>query len=372
MDSKRRVLFLVPLLRRAGAETQLVDLVNRLPSDEFEKHLLSYRSGDDLKSDIDPSVTFHELERKARLDFGVGKQIGRIIDELEIDVVHCTLQNAVLYGYMGLRFSERMPKLIASIHTTKNASVKLDFADHLVYRPILKRCDQIWFVSTNQAKLWSRKMPFVADKTVTIHNGIDPNHFDPDRFETAGKELRAQLGIAGEDQVLCCIAGFRPEKMHSVLLDAFARVRSDGRRCQLLLAGAGPTEDAVRDQVRALSLEDSVRFLGSLADVRGVLAASDCKVLVSSAETFSIAMLEAMAMQVPVIMTSVGGAEEAIEEGVTGMLIRPGNADELAQRMENVLSDDDWRLQMGKNARQRVLEKFTADKMIAKSARHLV
>ena len=372
MGSWRRILFLGPLLRRAGAETQLVDLVNRLPSDDFEKHLLSYRPGDGLKSDIHPSVTLHELERKGRLDFSVGREIGRIIDELEIDAVHCTLQNAVLYGYMGKRCARRVPKLIASIHTTRNANIKLDIADHLVYRPILKRCDQIWFVSTNQARVWARKMPFVAEKAVTIHNGIDPNDFNPDQFETAGQELRAQLGIASEDQVLCCIAGFRPEKMHSVLLDAMARVRSGGRNCHLLLAGTGTTEKAARDQVRALNLEGCVRFLGSLADVRSVLAASDCKILPSSAETFSMAMLEAMAMQVPVIMTSIGGAEEAIDDGVTGMLLRPGNATDLADKIELMLSDASQCKQMGELARQVVIERFSVEKMVAKSARHLV
>ena len=262
MMPKRRVLFLVPILQRAGAETQLAVLVNRLPGESFEKHILSYRPGDDLKDDLDASeVTIHELHRKGRLDFELGKQVGRIIDEHEIDIVHCTLQNALLFGYMGIRFSSRKPKLIASIHTTKNASIKLDVADQLVYRPLLKRCDQVWFVSTRQAELWAKKMPFMADKSITIHNGIDLDEFEPASFESAGQALRESLGISHDEKVLCCIAGFRTEKLHSVLIDAFSQIRREGVLCRLLLAGAGPTEQALRDQVRALNLDKSIEFL---------------------------------------------------------------------------------------------------------------
>ena len=369
---RRKVLFIVPLLQRAGAENQLVILLNRLPAEQFDKYLLSYRPGDDLKEDVNTrEIGMYELRRKGRLDFDVGREIGKIIDGREIDIVHCTLQNALLFGYMGTRFSKRKPKLITSIHTTRNASIRLDIADQLVYRPLLKRCDQIWFVSTNQAQLWAHKMPFVADKAVTIHNGIDLSEFDPTSFQLAGQALKESLGISENEKVLCCIAGFRPEKLHSVLIDAFSRVRNDGFSCRLLLAGAGPTELALRTQVGALELGGTVEFLGSLADVRSVLAASDCKILVSAAETFSMAMLESMAMQVPVITTSVGGASEAIDDGINGFLVRPGNADELATKIKIILSSDDRRVEMGKKARQVVMEKFSVERMVAKSAIYL-
>ncbi len=137
---KRKVLFIVPVLRRAGAENQLVILLNRLPAEQFDKYLLSYRPGNDLKADVDTSeIVMYELRRKGRLDFDVGREIGKIIDEREIDIVHCTLQNALLFGYMGTRFSKRKPKLITSLHTTRNANIKLDIADQLVYRPLLNK-----------------------------------------------------------------------------------------------------------------------------------------------------------------------------------------------------------------------------------------
>ena len=87
---KRKVLFIVPVLRRAGAENQLVLLLNRLPVEQFDRFLLSYRPGDDLKEDVNTSeIGIYELRQKGRLDFNVGREIGKIIDEREIDIVRC-------------------------------------------------------------------------------------------------------------------------------------------------------------------------------------------------------------------------------------------------------------------------------------------
>jgi len=216
-------------------------------------------------------------------------------------------------------------------------------------------------------------MPFLASKAVTIHNGIDLDEFEPSRFQNDGQALRASLGIPEDEPVLCCIAGFRPVKLHSVLIDAFSRIRAKGHSCRLLLAGTGALEQALRDQVRALGLDDGgVEFLGVLSDVRAVLAASDCMLLVSAAETFSMAMLEAMAMEVPVITTSVGGAAEAIDNGVSGFLVRPHDVSELTEKMAELLNDDARRQEMGKRARKAVVEHFSAAKMIELSANSLL
>ena len=371
--ARLRVLFIVHGLWRGGAETQLVDLVNGLPAEKFEKYILSYRPGDDLKDDVDNGeVKSFELHRKRTLDFGLGKEIGQIIDEHEIDIVHCTMRNALLFGYLAIRFSKRKPRLIVAVHSTKNVNLRVDIANLLVYRPILKKCSQVWFVSETQRDLWIRKMPFLAPKAVTIHNGIDLDDFEPSRLQSDGQALRGSLGIAEDDHVLCCIAGFRPVKLHSVLIDAFSRIREKGYSCHLLLAGAGELEQALRDQVSELDLDGSVEFLGLLSDVRAVLAASDSMLLVSEAETFSMAMLEAMAMELPVVTTSVGGAAEVIENGVSGLLVKPRDVSELTGKIMELLNDEIRRRDMGKKARKAVVERFSATKMIEFSADSLL
>jgi glycosyltransferase involved in cell wall biosynthesis len=371
--AKPRVLFIAPALRRAGAESQLVSLVNRLPNDRLDKVLLSYSPGDDLRDEVDAAnVKVYELSRKGKLDFSIGKRIGQVIDDNDIDVVHCSLMNALLYGVMGMHFARRKPRLVCVVHTTKNVDLKHDLADYAIHRHLLKRCNQVWFVSSTQAELWMRKMPFLRGKEHIIHNGVDTTHFNPARCQDDGVDLRSKLGIGPEEKVLCSVAAFRPEKLHSVLIDSVGLLRADGQRLRLLLAGVGPTLESVRASVAKLGLQDSVLFLGTLPDVRGLLAASDCKLLVSAAETFSMAMLEAMAMGVPVITTSVGGAGEAIEDGVSGILVRPHDAREIARKIKELLAGDEGRETMGRLARQAVVDRFSVKNMIEKSTNSLV
>jgi glycosyltransferase involved in cell wall biosynthesis len=214
-------------------------------------------------------------------------------------------------------------------------------------------------------------MPFVARKAVTIHNGVDVDWFDPGGFTQAAQAFRESLGISPGEPVLCSIAAFRPEKLHMTLLKAIAEVRNQGVNCRLLLAGAGPLEQELRDQTAALGLDDAVDFLGSLPDVRTVLAASQCKLLVSAAETFSMAMLEAMAMKTPVITTTVGGAREAIDDRTTGFLVDPGDAAALARTIVAALDDSERLEQMGEAARRTVEQRFSVETMVARSQEHL-
>lgn len=364
--TRKNVLFVVPTLRRAGAECQVVSLANNLSSEQFKKFLFYYAPGSNLREELDPQqVEVFEKQKENKLDLAVGREIGRIIDEYEIDIVHCTLLNALVFASMGLHFSRRRPLLVSVIHTTKNANFKLDLVDFMVHRALLKRSDEIWFVSEIQADVWLRKMPFVKGKHRVIHNGIDTSFFDPAAFNIKGQELRRSLGIEPADKVICSVAAFRPEKLHEVLIDAVSQIDIDKGKVWLLLAGAGPMENKIREKVRSSGLESKVRFLGSLADVRPLLAASNCKVLVSEAETFSMAMLEAMAMQVPVITTSVGGAPEAIQDNVSGILVEPNNSSQLALKIRELLLDDSMQRDMGKRAREIVVQRFSLHSMLA-------
>jgi len=370
----RRVLFIVPSLKRAGAENQAVQLVNGLSSDQFDKHLLSYMPDDALRTSVAiESVTYHKLHRSGKLDFVMARAIGRIIDENEIGIVHCTLQNALLYGALGIAFARRNPSLVCAIHTTKSVSLKHTLADALLYKHLLKRCEQVWFMCQSQAALWIERMPFLEKNHEVIHNGIEVEDFDPDKFVQAGRNLRDEHGISTNAKVICSIAGFRPEKLHRILLESFQGLTQKLREdCYLLLAGSGPLEGELKERVQLSGLQDHVIFLGEISDVRPLLAASDCKVLASVAETFSMAMLEAMAMRTPVVSTRVGGAGEAIEDGESGALITPGNVDELTGILFNLLSDESKLVDMGRQARKTITEKFSHLKMIEQSAKKLL
>ena len=371
--AKQRVLFIVPSLRRAGAEVQIVQLVNGLPEDRFEKHLVCYLEDEGLRDEVQTnSVHYYQFQRARKIDRAVAGEIAKIIDDECIDIVHCTLENALLYGVLATRISTRQPDLVCAIHTTKQPTWKHVLADFIIYRHLLKRCTQVWFMSKTQSQQWIRRLPFLRERCRVIYNGVKCDVFDPENFIGAGRDFRNELGIPEEAKVLCCVAGLRPEKLHTVLLRSFRKLRETlNDDCYLLLAGTGPMKKELVDLATKLELGEKVRFLGGLSDVRPLLAASDCKVLCSAAETFSMAMLEAMAMGVPVLATRVGGSGDAITDGETGVLITPGSVSDLAEKLSALLSDQSQIARMGRLARKTVSECFSYTTMIEQSTANL-
>jgi glycosyltransferase involved in cell wall biosynthesis len=369
-----RVLFIVPSLARAGAERQLVDLVNGLSGDLFERHLLSFGSDTSLSEFVDTDSVALYLERKeGKLDLRLARRIASIIDDNEIDVVHCTLQNAMLFGFLALRFSSRREaRLIGVIHTTTNVDWKFELADRLVYQLLLRKFDEVWFVCHTQAKHWVAKFGFLGPKSHVIYNGVDSRDFEPSRNKEIAVPLRESLELQADAAVVSCIAGFRPEKGHDILLRAFREVVDSNPRAFLALVGDGPTRSAVESLVAELGLTAHVRFLGLLDDVRPVLAMSRCTVLAStSVETFSIAMLESMSMAVAVVATDIGGASEAIEDGLNGHLVEAGSVASLAAALARMTGDEHHATLMGANARNTVTERFDTALMVDVAAKRL-
>ena len=367
---RRRVLFLVPSLRRAGAETQTVDLVNALDADRFETHLGFFEARTDLLDRVDArQVQVHRLERRRKLDLGLVRHIARLIEQNGIEIVYCTLQISLFFALLSRLWTRSRPRLVAAIHTTMNRSLREELYDRLLYRRMLRRCDRVLFVCRAQAEHWGRKYPEIGRLAAVVYNGVDPDRYDPEHARASGSLLRQQLGIPPRDRVISCIAGLRPEKGHEFLVEAFAALSGAP---WLLLAGDGPERRRITELVRHHGVEDRVCFLGEVPDVRPVIAASDATALASVAvETFSIAMLESMAMAVPVIATDVGGLAEAVSAGETGEIVRPRDVPGLRRALQRVLDDDEARREMGRRARDRVHASFSQQAMALATAQLL-
>ncbi|MCF6290950.1 MAG: glycosyltransferase [Desulfobacterales bacterium] len=352
-----KTLFLLPSLRRAGAQTQTVDLLNAMGGG-FSRTLVVYESNLDQLSRLDRSKTdFIHIQRTELIDFNLVRRIARIIDEQDIELLHCTLQFALFMGWLARRRSTRKPLLVASIHTTRNVSIKDELLDRLLYRRILRNCEKIIFVCKTQAEYWRGKFPELGDKAAVVYNGVDPARFSPGKAVDKGRSLRRRHSIGDNSFVFCCIAGFRREKGHGLLVRAFSEIGEDSH---LLLAGEGEFRPGIEELVDRLGLSERVHFLGNVEDVRPVLGAADVSVLASTAvETFSIAMLESMAMEVPVVATDIGGLKEAVIPGRTGELVPLGNFIALRKAMVQRLNDRRGTAGMGRQARAEVLRRFT-------------
>jgi glycosyltransferase involved in cell wall biosynthesis len=132
-----------------------------------------------------------------------------------------------------------------------------------------------------------------------------------------------------------------------------------------VFAGDGILRPAIAEQVQSMGLKNQVRFLGSVADVRPLLGLADLSVIASTAvETFSIAMLESMSMEVPLVATDIGGTSEAVIPDITGFLVPPDNVTALSLAILSAMTDERRLKNFGVHARQNVIDHFSSQVMV--------
>ena len=196
-----------------------------------------------------------------------------------------------------------------------------------------------------------------------IPNGVDCHQFSPPSVGER-REARARLGIP-PDGALAVFAGrLAEDKGIGYLLDAWRSIEQNfaGEPWTLVVAGAALGSNRYRERgERELR---SARFLGRVPDVHPLLHAADVLVLPSLSEGLSNIVLEAMATGLPVVGTAIGGLREQIEDGVTGLLVAPRDADALVQALMTLLREPERRAKMGAAARIRVEQRYSLASMV--------
>jgi len=368
---RKKILFILPSLARAGAEIQTVDLINGLQACSFEKYFFTFEKSMEQLQRIDlANVSYSHCQKKSKVDLDVIREIASIIDEKRIDVVHCSLQIALFMGWFGVKFAKRTPKLVLAIHTTINRNRRNEFADVLLYQWLMRSCSHFIFVCKAQQVFWIKKFSFVRDRSTVIYNGVDVDYFKPSKeINQQSKGLKKRINIPSNAKVICHVAAFRPEKGHAILLEAFKRIYDETPDAYLIFAGDGDLKSNIEKQAYEYGLTQNVLFLGNVADVRPVLALADISVLASTAETFSIAMLESLAMELPMVAPNIGGVAEGILHKETGYIIQKSDAEQLYLGLTYLLANDSLRMAMARKGRERVKKFFAKEIMVKKTAK---
>jgi N-acetyl-alpha-D-glucosaminyl L-malate synthase BshA len=178
-----------------------------------------------------------------------------------------------------------------------------------------------------------------------IPNFLDCGHYRR-RLDPA---LRSDVGLADGEPVIVHMSNFRRVKRVDVVLEVFREVRQQ-TPAKLLLIGDGPDRADIERRVGEDGLGDDVRFIGEAPDPVRWLALADVFLLPSSQESFGLAALEAMACEVPVVASDVGGLPEIVASGVTGFVCPPDAIDAMAARCVELLRDERARTAMGRAA----------------------
>jgi glycosyltransferase involved in cell wall biosynthesis len=185
-------------------------------------------------------------------------------------------------------------------------------------------------------------------ETEVLVHGIDLEGLRRRRADRA--EVRRELGVADDAVVALVVANHRAEKAWDVMLAAAADLIARHPEVVFLGAGHGQLEEQHRREAERLGLGPSFRVLGFRSDVERLLAAADVFTLSSRQEGLPVAVMEAMALGLPIVATRVGGLPLAVEDGTSGLLVPPEDPAALAAALEQVVGDPDLRARLGSGA----------------------
>jgi N-acetyl-alpha-D-glucosaminyl L-malate synthase BshA len=327
--------------------------------------------------DLDaPRVSFQRVGARARppLDSDVyplalGAALADAVNE-GFDVIHAHYAfphaaGALLARAMVLRAGAAPPRVVLTLHGTDVTELGADPALSDVVRHIAATSDAL---SAPSYWLRDRAVEQLGLPADTIH--VIPNFVDPVAFQPQSGDLRELFpALSGWDdeqrrpRVLLHGSSFRSWKRVGDAVRALALVRKQ-REAVLVLLGDGPERGAVQTLIAQLGLDAYVRYLGPLARLSHVLARADLFVLPSASESFGLAALEALASGVPVVASAVGGLPEVVRDGITGLLVPPGQPEAIAAAALSLLNDRTRHRAMSQAARADALARFAPDPAI--------
>ena len=329
-----RVLSLVKGLGPGGAETLLVSMARVADHDRFTyttAYVLPWK--DTLVPRLhELGVQTHCLGRGAG-DLQWPRTLRRLLVTGRFDVVH--VHSPLVAGVARLVVRTlpraRRPQVVSTEHNTWSSFA---LPTRLINALLFGGDAQRFAVSEEvRHSIWR---PLRAGVEVLVHGLVVD-----DAVEARGRRAatRQALGVREDDILVGTVANYRPQKGYPDLLAAAASVVERVPQARVLAVGQGPLEAEIIARHAELGLGERFSLLGYRADVMDVLSACDVFALASLHEGFPIAVMEAMAMGVPVVATSVGGVPDAVVDGVNGLIVTPGRPAELADALVRMCSD---------------------------------
>ncbi|HYF51957.1 MAG TPA: glycosyltransferase family 4 protein [Planctomycetota bacterium] len=231
--------------------------------------------------------------------------------------------------------------------------------DHAANRWLFRRqTAQVITIFGEQAKYFTANGLLKTEDLFTLHSPL-PQEFATD--QPAQRVVRDELKLSPETPLIGFVANFHPDKAPLDFVAAAEKIAAEHKDAQFCMAGHGPLDDEIRARVSQNGLASRFHMLGFRKDIRSVIASFDLLLLTSvTREASSTVLKQAGAVDVPVIATDVGGTREIVEDGKTGIVVKPGAVDEISSAAVSLLKDPLRAKQMGSAGREKVLREFTA------------
>ena len=379
-----RVVELLATGSNGGAQEHLFNLVTRIDRERYDVSIVSLTAGSAIRrlerTGI-PVCVIDEPDDEAAI-----QAVASHLAAVGADVVHAHMYRAeVIATQAAWRLAglgRRRPYIVSTVHSSRIRSDE----DRALLRRLTPKIDQLIAVS----KAIVRKIEDegrVGAPVTLIYNGVDLQRYVD---QEACCTLHEEYAIPDGAPIVGVVARLEPEKGHPTLLEAWPRVLERVPNAHLLIVGEGSRREALQAQAVDLGLmappsplmqqhaspssasiapvrrttTDSVTFTGRRDDIPSVTAALDVAVLPSYREAQGLSILEAMALSRPVVASNVGGIPEMIENGETGLLVPPHDAQALGDAIARLLTDHPYADTLARAGHDLVYERFCVELMV--------
>ncbi len=354
-----KILFLANHLNAGGITSYLFTLARGLKSKGHEVYLAS-SGGEQLDKFIASGITHFlvPLNTKNEISFKLARcffKLNKKVQELNIDRIHSNSRTTQVLGSLLSRRAQRT-------HI---------FTCHGFFKPKWGRkifpCwgEGIIAISPQVKEHLVIDFKLAPSKINVINNGIDLLSFG-DFF--ARTKMRASFGVK-DAPLIGIIARLSDVKGHLYLLRAMAKVILHYPEARLLIVGTGKMKAKLDTEIQSLGIKKNVIFQDTVNNTQEILAALDIFVLPSLQEGLGLALMEAMAQGLAVVGSAVGGIKNLIQNEVNGLLVRPACVEDLSTAILKLLGDSLLRQNLGKHARQYILDHFSQEQMVFETER---
>lgn len=314
-------------------------------------------------------VRFHQVEMMSYPLFehqpytlALASMMAKVAEEENLDLLH--VHYAIPHSISGILARESLkPKrhlpVITTLHGTDITLVGADRSYLPITRYGIAQSDGVTAISHYLKE--ETRHTFEFDDVEVIPNFVCRSEY----ARRPVSELRASLAINGEP-LLVHVSNLRPVKRPVDCVEILARVLRKGIRTRLVMVGEGSERPKAEQRARDLGIAEHCVFVGEQANIVEYLSTAEVLLLPSEQESFGLAALEAMACEVPVVASRVGGVPEVVTDGETGFLSKVGDVDKMADDAARLLSNEELRRAMGKRARESALARYSTDIVIPK------
>ena len=318
-------------------------------------------------TELNERVHFHEVEMMSYPLFehqpytlALATKMSTVAESENLDLLH--VHYAIPHSISAILARESLkPKrylpVITTLHGTDITLVGADRSYLPITRYGIVQSDGVTAISHYLKQ--ATKEIFQFEDIAVIPNFVCESEYA--RHPVA--ELRSSLSPQGQP-LLVHVSNFRPVKRPVDCVEILARVMKKGINTRLVMVGDGSERPNVEHRARCLGVHDKCVFVGKQPKIVDYLSAADVLLLPSEQESFGLAALEAMACEVPVIASRVGGVPEVVTDGETGFLSEVGDVEKMAEDAARLLTDAELRREMGKRARESALSRYRTDLVI--------